>query len=143
MQRSLLFLLIGIGAIVIALLLNFLTPYEDQTDRKVLVRGDVRGMEIVHRNIPFTLNFEQQEAVINMINRSLFVGAADLNQITDEALFEEITIYPFKGNPMRLRPIAYLTDGNLLYTLPEFHTGYLQDISEGEMKRLLSKSYDQ
>lgn len=142
MQRTSLFLTIGLIAIGVAFLLNMFPIFQNGGVGPVhLSNGEVRGMALYYKGKPYTLNFNQQEAMVNYINRSIPVGTPDLKRAVSEPTFEKLVIYRFDGKAdVTLKPIAYLKDWNLLYTLHELYPdGYLQDISLGDMHRLLDQ----
>jgi hypothetical protein len=104
--------------------------------------NNVKGMAIIHHQQPYTLNFEQQTQVINTLNRAL--PTMELPRGKQEAAdFEALVIYQFKEpTELRITPIAYINN-DLVFTQPDWHqNGYLMEVSDGQLRSLLSETYD-
>lgn len=104
--------------------------------------NDVRGIAVKHDGKLYTLNFDQQKQLIEMLNQSDKVER--LGEGSREAVnFEEIIIYRFESKPdWVVTPITYINN-NLFYSMPEWNSkGYLMDVSEGKLKKLISQTYD-
>lgn len=141
-QRTAFFLMIGLGAIAIALLLNLISLFLLEKPETYLRYNDVRGMAVVYQGIPYTLNFAQQNEVIETLNRSIPVGPGYLTSTHTQPEFEKIVIYRFHKPDLELKSIAYV-DGNYLFSAPEWQkTGYLRDVTKGKLETLLSQAYD-
>lgn len=106
-----------------------------------LKHNSVRGIAVEHNKLLYTLNFKQQNQVIDIINRSLKI--VELPPIEEKASIDKIIIYQFNDAPdINIEPIGY-KDNDLIYSAPQlFATGYLMEISEGELKEILSQTYD-
>lgn len=143
MQRSTFFLLVALFAIGLAFMLNLVSIFWLEKPETFLHYNDVRGMAVVHANLPYTLNFEQQNQVIDLINRALPVGPHFLSNKGSPPDFEKLIIYRFKTSDLELHPVAYVDD-HLVFSVPEWDTGrYLQEVSQGSMHHLLSQTYDE
>ncbi len=142
-QRSYIFLAIGIGAIFLALFLNLIPSTTSDSDQEHLLPGEVKGMEIVYHEKPYTLSFEQQNRVVHMINRAIPVGAEDLMRGGTPPPFSEVRIFRFKVEDIILKPLLFKKDGNLIFTLSNRPShDFLQDVSLGEMQKLFETLYD-
>lgn len=107
---------------------------------KYILKGDVKGIEIVHNDKPYTLNFEQQNTLIDYLNQSLPVNTNF--RIDPNLPFSKIIIYRFKGAPLELTPIT-LVGTDLVFSAPTWNpNGYLRDISVGRMNKLLNNTFD-
>lgn len=143
MSRSFLFLIVGILAIGVVMLMNLAPFFEHNLDEVHFTHADVRGMAIEHNNLLYTLSFDQQEAVISMINRSLPINRGKEERAGEEVPFKSIVVYRFDQPDVTLKPVIYLEDGSLIYTLDGYSgTGYLRDISAGKMKDMFLTMYD-
>ena len=103
----------------------------------------VRGMAVKANQLLYTLNFKQQNQVIDILNRSVrVVGVKPGKRQRPE--IENIVIYQFDGKPdLVINPIAYV-DKNLVFTVPEWEQeGYLMELSGGNLQNLLSTTFDQ
>lgn len=104
--------------------------------------NDVRGMAVKHDGVLYTLNFDQQKRMIEMINQSDKVERVGDGK-REAANFEEIVIYRFDGKDnWVIKPVAYINN-DLFYSMPEWHpNGYLMDVSDGKLKTLILETYD-
>jgi hypothetical protein len=131
--------LIGMGVL---LSLNLVGIFSGQfSSQTYLKHNDVRGIAVKHHDLLYTLNFRQQNDVIDFFNRSVQIREMPTgNRI--EIPIQQIIIYLFNATDVVLTPIAYL-DNNLLYSAPQWNAdGYLLDLSDGALKDLLSQTYD-
>lgn len=119
---------------VILLLMNFSTysPF------KQFSKNSVSGMAVEHNGELYTLSYEQQTAMIDLINKS--VSAKETPAQDPSIDVKKIVVYPL-GNQKSfdLIPLTYTPEGNLLFTL---QGKVRKDVSGGELKQLLSTTYD-
>ncbi|WP_068468089.1 hypothetical protein [Candidatus Protochlamydia phocaeensis] len=104
--------------------------------------NQVRGMAVGHHKLLYTLNFKQQNDVIDILNRSVRVMGVKPGK-RQKPNIEKIVIYQFNDQPeLVLTPIAYI-DGNLVFSVPQWNSdGYLMEVSNGRLQQLLSQTYD-
>lgn len=104
--------------------------------------NDVRGIAIKHKDSLYTLNFSQQNQLIDFINQSIKIQDYEKQSISKPD-FQQIIIYLFNGKPdLILEPVGYMNE-NLIYTNKEWNpSGYMRDVSAGSLKRFLSETYD-
>jgi len=123
--------------------LNLTTILTGQPPNQTYLKfNDVQGMAISQNQLLYTLNFNEQNKVIEILN-----GAVPINEIKSEkrspANINKLVIYRFENQPaITLTAIAY-TDKNLVFAAPDWvPNGYLMELSEGSLKQLLSQTYD-
>jgi hypothetical protein len=143
-NRTLIYLtgFVIIGMLVL-LALNMTSILTRQPESQAYLKfNDVRGMAINHNQLLYTLNFNQQNKVIEILNRSVRVVGVNPGK-RQKPDFEKMIVYQFEGKPdLVINPIAYV-DKNLVFSVPEWDpSGYLMELSEGDLQDLLSKSYD-
>lgn len=134
--------LVILGMLVL-LGLNMTTIMSGQpANEKYLRYNHVRGMAINHNQVLYTLNFNQQNKVIEILNRSVRVVGVKPGKRQKPAI-DKIIVYQFDGKPdLIISPVAYV-DNNLVFSVPEWEEeGYLMELSEGGLQTLLSKTYD-
>lgn len=104
--------------------------------------NNVRGMAVGHNQMLYTLNFKQQNDVIDILNRSVRVLGVKPGK-RQKPNIEKIVVYQFDNQPdIVITPIAYV-DGNLVYSVPQWdQDGYLMELSDGDMQKLLMQTYD-
>ncbi|MFI0435811.1 MAG: hypothetical protein ACH350_08845 [Parachlamydiaceae bacterium] len=102
----------------------------------------VKGMAVDHNQMLYTLNFEEQNKVIDILNSAVIINEIKSNERIAPKI-EKIVIYQFENKPtIVLYPIAYV-ENNLILSAPDWvPNGYLMELSDGALKDLLSKTYD-
>lgn len=132
------FVLVGICILLVinstnVLNVKFTDPY--------LSKKDVRGTAIIHQGKEYTLNFAQQNALIDYLNASQVQVNQDL-KVDSPADFEKIVIYLFEVPNVEIIPIGY-SKNNLIFTSEKWNAkGQFIDTSNGQLKELLSGTYD-
>lgn len=132
-----------IAAMTVLFSLNIAGLYLKAEPEKFLSRNNIRGMAVEHLGKQYTLNFEQQNKVVSIINRSIKIG------LEGSLLGEDITfgydyliIYRFKGDDIKIKPIAF-ANLQLIFQAKELYPqGLLRETGPGELHQLLSKAYD-
>jgi len=104
--------------------------------------NNVSGMAVVHNKLNYTLSFKQQNRVIDILNEALIVGELAGNRKPPN--FEKLVIYQLDHEPsIELVPIGYLEDNSMVFSAPTWApNGYLMDISQGDLQKLISQTYD-
>ena len=104
--------------------------------------NEVRGMAIEHKGLLYTLNFDQQNKVIDNLNLAIPIGKSALAPSKETLNFTKLIIYRFNKADLILLPIQY-EGNNLIFSVPEWNkSGYIKDISYGHLKSLLATTYD-
>jgi hypothetical protein len=104
--------------------------------------NEVKGIAVKHNNLLYTLNFQQQNDLITFINES--VPALSLNNgVRQPPDIEQIIIYQFGDKPdLVITPITYLNN-QLVYSMPQWDNKRpLMEMSNGQLRKLLSQTYD-
>lgn len=141
-NRTITYLIIAVVvAIGLLLLVNTLTFFQPGASEKYLSPNTVRGVAVEHNKKLYTLNFEQQNELLALLNRAVPTGKVLPNSPPTDA--QKIIIYQFNQLPdIVITPIGYIDD-ELLFTTPTWNSNSLiRDISRGELKKLLSQTYD-
>lgn len=136
------FLIIAVVGILLLLAINSSHLFSSAPHKGYLSRGETRGIELYHQGKPYTLNFEQQESLIDLLNRATPVEKVEVDLQSKPPLdFEKIVIYRFNAPNIILTPIGY-KDNQLLFSVPEWSQKPFQDNSQGTLRTLLSHTYD-
>ncbi|CUI17119.1 conserved putative membrane protein [Candidatus Protochlamydia naegleriophila] len=143
-NRTLIYLtvlvLIGMATLFAMNMTSILTGKpEDQTYLKY---NHVRGMAISHNQMLYTLNFKQQNDVIEILNRTVRVVGVKPGK-RQRPNVDKIIVYQFNDQPdLVITPVAYV-DNNLVFSAPAWNQdGFLMEISNGRLHQLLSQTYD-
>lgn len=139
-SRSLFFgTLFLLGALVLLFGFDLWEALQPGAPQHYLAYNDVRGSAIEHNGKLYTLNFDQQNALVDFLNHALPSAAEVINQ---PASFTQIVIYRFNKPDVLLTPIGYAS-GALLFAVPALaNNQLLSDSSHGGMQKLLTKTYD-
>lgn len=106
--------------------------------------NDVEGMAASHKNILYTLNFKQQNRLIDIFNRSVRVFEDQIGEGTKPEVEKIIVTLFGQKAPVEITLIRLLSDsGNLIFSAPQWDAdSYFMELSRGEMQSLLSQTYD-
>jgi hypothetical protein len=139
MQRGL--IAAGLIGMMLLFALNII-PYLTQNSLSTYIRQDaVLGMAIQHDGLLYTLNFDQQKEVIDILNRALPVDKYR-SEPSDRPLdFEKIVIYRFDGSQIDIKPLAWVRD-NLVFSAPDWSIPPLKEVSKARLFEILQNSYD-
>ncbi len=113
-----------------------------ESEEAYLKFNSVRGMAVEHDKLLYTLNFDQQNNIITILNRSVRVMGVkpDKRQKPD---IEKLVVYQFENKPdIIITPIAYINN-NLVFSAPAWNAdNYLMELSNGELQKLFVQTYD-
>lgn len=113
-----------------------------EMSQRYLKSNEVRGIAVKHNQVLYTLNFPQQNQVIEILNTSVKTQQIKPGKHKRPHL-EQIVIYQFDGKPdLILTPLGFI-DNELVYTMPSWNQGgYMMEVSNGALQKLLSQTYD-
>lgn len=142
MDRPGIFITIALIAISSALMMRAFPPSDAPLSHAYLRQGDVQGMAVRKEHKLYTLNFAQQQAVVDLLNRTIEVGSEVLERVKgDSPPFDMLVIYLFNDSEVAIRPVA-LVDKEYVFSAPKWHKeGFLKDVSQGDLYTLLEEAY--
>lgn len=120
--------------------------------------NDVRGIAIEHNHKLYTLNFEQQNALVEIFNRSIPVGKELVDKrkiaVSNAPQVEKMVVYRFNAPDLVATPVAYVSKSSsalqkaetnkisLVYSVPEWNqNGLLEEALSDDLNKLLSSTY--
>lgn len=127
---------------------------------KYISPNDVQGMAVEHNNLLYTLNFEQQNALVDIFNRAIPVTQESIDarnaKLNTPPEIQKIIIYRFSGPAIEIKPIAYIAKStsaldrsqsdfraNLVFSAPAWNPhGLLEEAASDEMHHILHNTYD-
>jgi len=120
---------------------------------KYIAPNDVRGMAVEHNGLLYTLNFQQQNHLVEIFNRSNPISGPDLSKrkITPQNApdVKKIIIYRFNAPDIEITPVAYTSrketpnHAALVFTSSEWnHGGYLEESIPEQSNEVLLTTYD-
>ncbi len=133
---------VGVVCVVALFVLNSYPLLSSPQGKTWIPVGDVRGSAVENDKVLYTLNFEQQNSLIEMINQS---RSEKQKPSSNHSLNpQKIIVYRFDNKPeIVIQPIEYTADDNLVYSVPTlFPDGVLVETSGGKLKQLLIQAYD-
>lgn len=142
-NRTLLYLSIFSAIIMgILLLINFFNTLHIPVLNRYLSPNDVKGSAVIHAGKPYTLNFDQQNSMITLVNQAVPVNKTAFPIAATQIDFDKIVIYRFNGPDIDITPITFF-DEELIFSSPEWNpTGYLHDTSNGKLKALIYQTFE-
>lgn len=142
--RTKIFLIMAFVSIGAAFLLNMLNfvGQQPETTSLYLQPYDVQGMAVEHNGWLYTLNFDQQNAVVVGLNQAVKIKKNSTFLEGERPAFAKLHIYRFKNSVLEILPLAYVGE-NLVFSAPFWHPeGWLMDTTDGDLKDVLNKTYD-
>jgi hypothetical protein len=143
-NKTLLYLtLLVLFGMAILFAINMTSILTGQPENQTYLKfNDVRGIAVAHNQLLYTLNFEQQNRIIDILNRAVRVVGVKPGK-RQRPTIEKIVVYQFDNKPdLIINPIAYV-DQNLVFSIPQLEKdSYLMELSEGDLQQLLSQTYD-
>lgn len=140
-NKNFIYLLVaGVIGMSVILMLNLVGFWQPQLTEKFLPRNDVRGIDIDHNGKLWTLNFEQQNKLVNVLNASIATSERFSPENTD---FDKLIIYRFNKPDIILTPLK-VVNKQLVFSVPEWNLkGNMKESNPGEIQQILSQTYDQ
>lgn len=121
--------------------LSFPQLFQSAALEKFIKPNDVEGVEIIHDQKPYVLNFSQQNHLLELLNLATPTNIKP-PEVAQDMDIQKIVIHRLHGAPIEITPLAYINN-ELLFSAPAWRSdGLLKDMSAGEMKTLLSHTYD-
>lgn len=128
---------------------------------KYISPNDVSGIAVEHEGKLFTLNFAQQNELVDIFNRSKAISKENFEKrkIQKELPnFNKIIVYTFNEKNIEVKPIGYVSNStsntqnqntqissnlSMVYSAPDWNKdGFLEESSSNEMLSLLQSTYD-
>jgi hypothetical protein len=120
--------------------------------------NDVRGIAVEHDQKLYTLNFEQQKDLIDIINRFIPVGHELVEkrkvEVEHPPEVKKIIIYRFHGPDLELVPVAFVSKStsvisnvdestiSIVFSVPEWNkNGLLEESTGDDLTKFLSSTY--
>ncbi len=132
-------LIVGVIGMAAIMVLNFTGVSQSPFTENYLSPNDVRGIDVAHGGKLWTLNFEQQNKLVNILNKST---AIEGHFNPDKFEVDRVIIYLFNKPDLIVTPLQ-LVNKALVFSVPEWNSkGYLKESQPGQMLQLLSDTYD-
>lgn len=121
---------------------------------KYIAPDDVKGVAIEHDGKMYTLNFEQQKKVLDILNRTIVVTGEEAKKINPTLPVDvsKIVIYRFKGDDIDVKPVGYVGNDSknpidrimtMVFSVPAWNKkSYLEESFPNEMMHVLSTTFD-
>ncbi len=132
---------LGIIALFLVILLNIIPLFWSPNSEEYIAQDHVEGVSLVVKNVPYTLNFDQQKATIDILNRAIPIGQYQSAQDDPPIFFDTIEIYRFDQKPVTIKPLAWVNE-NLVFSAPAWSEGNLMEVSKRELYEILNEAYD-
>lgn len=129
-------------AALLLLAINLVPVFSMPAKQTYISLNNVRGSAVIYQQKPFTLNFRQQNELIDILNRAVFVKKSDYLNSKKDFNFDKIVIYPFIGDAIEIQPIDY-SESNLIFSAPAWNQEfYMMELSAGSLQEIINSSHD-
>lgn len=119
--------------------------------------NDVRGSAIEHKGLVYTLNFNQQNKLIEVLNRAVPISKKDFETRESKSAptipIQKIVIYRFNASDIEIKPVGYVSKSNptgkdttpysMVLSIPEWNPqGFIEESVTDELHQLLMTTFD-
>lgn len=142
-NRTLTVLMIAmIGAVAALFLINYGVVFQEAVTPPLIAKKEVRGVSIEHKGKVYTLNFDQQNAVIEVFNNALKVGPESYFPKDKKSFeFTRVLVHRFDKPDLEMTPYGY-TAGELLYRIPALYSeGLFEEAGPRPITPILKEAY--
>lgn len=113
---------------------------------KHLSPNAVRGMAIEHQGVLYTLNFEQQNELVQVFNRATALAPETPKASLEAPPVKQVVVYRFNAPDMHIGLLGFLDGGQenklLAFSNPEWSTEPLGSPVTETFLSMLSNTYD-
>jgi hypothetical protein len=156
-----------ISLMTIAVLVGFFVIFLLNVANKVgivpsryISQNEVRGIAVEHNHLLYTLNFDQQNMLVDIFNRFIPVTKEQFEsrrtKLKNPPQIDKIIVYRFNAPDVVLTLEGFVTktssimggeneveSSNLVFSAPEWEPkGFLEEAASDELDLLLLKTYD-
>ena len=150
--------LLVLGGFSVILLMN-VAAFLGVVHSRYISPNEVRGMAVEHSGILYTLSFEQQNTIVDILNRAIPISQDNLKARKASPSYpvdiQRIVIYRFNAPDIEIHPVGYVLKTtsivnseksehfNLVFSVPEWNPhGFLEEAASDELHKLLPTTYD-
>lgn len=127
-------------AVVALFVINFSSYASFGGSSLSLSKNDIGGVAVEHKGQLYVLNYDQQNQLIDWLNQSVAADEQKTSQREPTLNVDKIIVYPLDGKTdIEISPLKYDAQGNLIFVYGE---RVRRDTTGGELKKLLSQTYD-
>lgn len=137
-SRSLTLMTIAVVVgVVLLLALNFTRFFTESGTGPYLSRVEIKGISIVRDNQEYPLSYEQQNTLVNLVNKALLVKKEDIAEAGTPPDFTKIIVNRFDRTRIEITPVKYVGN-DLVFSESTWNpNGWLRDVTHGELKTLI------
>jgi hypothetical protein len=141
-QTIVFMIFIVLSCISLILVLNVAEIFSSPLNEKYIAYNDVRGVAVEKNNLLYTLNFDQQNQLIEYLNMAMPVGKTALMQTKTPLNFTKIIVYRFNKSDLIMTPLE-INNQDLVFSIPDWNpNGYIKDITLGKLNALIAETSD-
>jgi hypothetical protein len=131
--------LAAICAILLLFAIDFSSLFLNPFPETYLGHNEIRGIAVQHEQLLYTLNFKQENELVDLFNQTTF---STVEQKQQEVPFPKIIVYRFHQPEIEIG-VGKLANDQLIFTAPTLKAdGVFLDRSQGRLNELLSETYD-
>ena len=124
------------------LAVNFLPHFTSSSSSDLKVNfQEVKGASVVYKGKTYTLNGEQQAALVTSLNAAIPIGRTEFTPDNTPDLGQYEIFFFKKDSPLVLKPVG-LMGNNLVFKISEWNRdGWIKDVTDGKLLQLLKDSH--
>ena len=131
--------LMAVGTLMV---INFGPLPKSEAAKSTFPSMQIKGIEVVHKGVPFTLNFDQQKVATSALLGAEEVKKSDYPEVKGPFTFDKIIVYRFNASDVEIFPIQY-KELNLVFSAPALNKdAYYIELSGGEFQKMINSSFD-
>lgn len=147
-----------LGSVLILILINMSALFFPSNLKRMLPRDNVRGMAVEYKDKLWTLNFEQQNAIVDIVNSSMPIEKPSPIE-GGKPPINKIVVYRFNGSDLEIIPLGYIKD-SLEFSMTDTESEsvekntelkpttspkvkYFREIAPSNIQKILSSAIDQ
>lgn len=158
-SRNTLFMILAVVVGFAIIILMNIASMLNLSKAKYISSSEVRGIAVQHNQLLYTLNFEQQNAMVDIFNRAIPVSKESLADrmklLSDNPEVQKIIIYRFDAPEIQIVPVGLvyktlsrgekesIENQSLVFSAPAWNeNGLMEEATVDNLWNFLSKTYD-
>lgn len=153
-SRVMIYLIIAVIACIAVLIGMNVAGAFGLMPAKYVTPNEVKGVSIEHNDKMYTLNFEQQRKVVDILNRTIKVNPEEAQKVNHTLPIEvtKIVLYKFNGDDVNVQIVGYIGNDSknptdrivtMVFSIPQWNkSSLLEESFPNEMLKVLSTSFD-
>lgn len=132
---------LAIVAIAALMAINFAPKFSYQITNTAIPPMQIKGIDVVLKGTPYTLNYDQQKIVGDAIQNAKEVKKSDYPTSKGPFSFDKIVIHRFDSSDVEVYPIQF-AQYNLVFSAPVLGKEYYMEVSGGALQKVINAVHE-